>query len=45
MTRFRPWILVVIVFTGLAAAYFAAFHAAREAQIKDVPLASQGGRP
>ena len=44
MTKFRPWLLVVVVFAGLAAAYFAAFHAAHEAQIKDVPLASQGGR-
>jgi len=45
MTKLRPWILVLVVFAGLAAAYFAAFHFAHEAGIKDVPLATQGGQP
>ena len=45
MTRFRPWLLVIAVFAGLAAAYVAAFRAAHVAQIKDVPLATKGGRP
>lgn len=44
MIKFRPWLLVFVVFAGLAAAYFFAFRAAHEAQIKDVPLASKGGR-
>lgn len=45
MTKLRPWILVLVVFAALFAAYFAAFRAADSAQIKDVPLATKGGRP
>lgn len=45
MTRFRPWLLVGLVFAGLLTAYFFAFRAAREAQIKDVPLATGGTKP
>jgi len=45
MTRFRPWLLVAVVFAGLLTAYFFAFRAAREAQIKDVPLATKEARP
>jgi Na+/melibiose symporter-like transporter len=45
MTRFRPWLLVLAVFAGLATAYFFAFRAAHQAQIKEVPLATKGGRP
>ncbi len=44
MTKLRPWFLVVLVFAGLFAAYYAAFRAAHQAQIQDVPLATQGGR-
>jgi|GEM_PF-5024843 len=45
MNRFRPWLLVSVVFAALVTAYFFAFRAAHEAQIKDVPLAGKGGRP
>ena len=46
-TRFslRPWVLMLVVFAGLFAAYFAAFRAAHQAQIREVPLATPGGRP
>jgi hypothetical protein len=45
MTKLRPWLLMLVVFAGLFAAYYAAFRAAHQAQIRDVPLATQGGRP
>lgn len=43
--RLRPWIFLLVVFAALAAAYFFAFKAAREAKIQDVPLANKGSRP
>ena len=36
---------VLLTFVLLAVAYFAVFKAAREAQIREVPLATKGGRP
>ncbi len=45
MTRFRPWFLVCAVFAALVTAYFFAFRAAHEVQIKDVPLVTKEGRP
>ena len=45
MTRFRPWVLVGAVFAAVVIAYFFAFRAVRAAQIKEVPLATKGGRP
>ncbi|HEY8994192.1 MAG TPA: hypothetical protein VIM71_06005 [Lacunisphaera sp.] len=45
MTRFRPWLLVGVVFSALLTAYFFAFRAAHEAQIRDVPLATKGAKP
>jgi hypothetical protein len=38
------WLAVALVFAGLATAYYFAFRAAHAAQIKDVPLATSGGR-
>jgi len=40
----RLWLFVFAVFGALATAYFFAFRAAHIAQIKDVPLATKGGR-
>ena len=41
----RLWLFVAAGFAGLLTAYFFAFRAAHDAQIKDVPLAPKGGRP
>jgi hypothetical protein len=38
------WCLVGVVFLCLATAYVIVFFAARAAQIREVPLATQGGR-
>ena len=42
---FSLWLAVFLGFACLAVAYFFAFRAAHAAQIKDVPLATKGGRP
>lgn len=41
----RLWFAVLFGFACLAAAYVFAFRAARAAQIREVPLATKGGRP
>lgn len=41
----RLWLAVLFGFACLFTAYFFAFRAAHTAQIKDVPLATKGGRP
>ena len=41
----RLWLGVLFGFACLFAAYFFAFRASHAAQIKDVPLATPGGRP
>ncbi len=41
----RLWLFVAVVFGCLATAYVFAFRAAHQAQIKEVPLATRGGRP
>ena len=38
------WLFVAVVFGSLATAYYFAFSAAHQAQIRDVPLATGGGR-
>jgi type IV secretory pathway VirB2 component (pilin) len=42
---FALWVAVLFGFTCLGAAYVFAFRAAHKAQIKEVPLATKGGRP
>jgi hypothetical protein len=39
------WLAVTLGFLCLATAWFFAFRAAHRAQIRDVPLATKGGRP
>ena len=39
----RLWFFVIGGFACLGAAWFFAFRAAHQAQIKEVPLATQGG--
>lgn len=41
----KLWLFVILGFACLVTAYVFAFRASREAQIKDVPLAPQKGRP
>ena len=41
----RLWFFVFSVFACLVTAYVFVFRAARAAEIRDVPLATQGGRP
>jgi len=46
--RRNGWVLwagVVLAFSLLVLAYVFVFRAAHQAQIKDVPLATKGGRP
>jgi hypothetical protein len=39
------WLCVLASVMAIVVAYFFAFRAAHEVQIKDVPLAPKGGRP
>jgi hypothetical protein len=41
----RLWLGVLFGFACLVTAYFFAFRASHLAQIRDVPLATNGGRP
>lgn len=41
----KLWLFVFAVFACLITAYVFVFRASAEAQIREVPLATQGGRP
>lgn len=41
----KLWLAVLFGFACLVAAYVCAFRAAHAAEIRDVPLATGGGRP
>lgn len=44
-SNIKLWLFVVLGFACLVTAYVFAFRASHEAQIQDVPLATQKGRP
>ncbi len=41
----RPWLILIVLATMMAAAYWAIFRAVREADIREVPLAKTSPRP
>jgi uncharacterized membrane protein len=45
MTKLRPWTILIIFATMMVVAYIAVFRAAKQAQIREVPLAKTPGHP
>ena len=45
MSKLRFWLPIFAGFALLIAAYVVIFRVAHQAQIKEVPLATKGGRP